>query len=404
MIDTNYLLEFIRLNPALEVGIVILACIAVYLIARYVIARGLVHLSKRTVTTFDDILWKHINPKRLSWLAPLTLIYFMAYLWPENQVFIERTALFVMLWIGVFFLNNLLDALNQIYEGSPNFSGVSIQGYLDIVKIGIFVTGLILSYSILSGQSPIILLGGLTAATAILLLIFRDTLLSIVASVQIVINDLVKEGDWLEVPSYNADGDVVNIGLHTIKVQNFDKTISVIPTHKMLEVSYRNWRGMEESGGRRIKRAINVDISTIQFCDREMIERFKKVDILQEHLEERLNEIESYIDEKGESMDFPLDGPHITNLSAYHEYIYAYLWAHPKIHKEKMTLLVRQLASSPIGIPLEVYAFTTTVDWLEYEAIQADIFGHLLAAAPYFGLHVFQNPTDYAFSSLAKNT
>jgi miniconductance mechanosensitive channel len=292
----------------------------------------------------------------------------------------------------------LLDALNIVYESSTSYRGVSIQGYLDIAKLLIILTGIILSISLFSGQSPVALLTGLGALTAILLLVFRDTILALVASIQINANDLVKEGDWIEVPSYEADGDVINMTLHTIKIQNWDKTISVIPTHKIMEVAYKNWRGMQESGGRRIKRAIHLDLASIRFCNEEMLARFRKVDILRAYLEERLAEIEQERIQKGIEIDSPLDSRQLTNLGTYRAYIEAYLRAHPEIHQEGMTFLIRQLAPGPTGVPLEIYVFTKTTEWIEYERIQADIFDHLLAAVPVFDLRVFQEPTGMDFA------
>ena len=317
---------------------------------------------------------------------------------PVSQIWVEKGALFLILWVTVLTLNGLLDALNVVYESSSSYKGVSIQGYLDIVKLLVLLAAIILSVSLFSGQSPLALLTGLGALTAILLLVFRDTILSFVASLQISTNDLVKEGDWIEVPSYEADGDVINMTLHTIKVQNWDKTISVIPTHKIMEVAYKNWRGMQESGGRRIKRAIYIDLGSIRFCDDEMLLRFRKVDILRDYLDQRLDEIERERTQMGIEIDSPLDSRQLTNLGTYRAYIEAYLRNSPKIHQEGMTFLVRQLAPGPTGVPLEIYVFTRTTEWIAYERIQADIFDHLLAAASVFDLRVFQEPTGRDFS------
>jgi miniconductance mechanosensitive channel len=303
----------------------------------------------------------------------------------------------LILWVSILTLNALMDALNALYEGSSQFRGVSIQGYLDVIKIVVLIAGVILSVSLFTGQSPVALLTGLGALTAVLLLVFRDTILSFVASVQINANDLIKEGDWIEVPGYEADGDVINMTLHTITVQNWDKTISVIPTHKITEVAYKNWRGMQESGGRRIKRSIYLDQGSIRFCDQEMLDRFHRVDILADYLDRKLNEIGEENRRKGIEMDSPLDGRQLTNLGTFRAYIEAYLRHHPGIHQEGMTFLVRQLAPGPKGLPLEIYVFAKTTEWVAYEKIQADIFDHLLASVPLFDLRVFQEPTGMDF-------
>lgn len=397
MIDLNILQAWIQENPVYALIALLLASLLTFLVARGILARGLTYLASQSRNKIDDILVQKLRPFRVAWLAPLTIIYLFADLVPEYQVVIEKGALFLILWVSILTVNALMDALNAVYESSSKFKGVSIQGYLDIVKIVFMIAGVILSVSLFSGQSPVALLTGLGALTAVLLLVFRDTILSFVASVQINANDLIKEGDWIEVPSYEADGDVINMTLHTITVQNWDKTISVIPTHKITEVAYKNWRGMQESGGRRIKRSIYIDLGSIRFCDEEMLARFHKVDILQGYLDRKLTEIQAENQGKGISMDSPLDGRQLTNLGTFRAYIEAYLRHHPGIHQEGMTFLVRQLAPGPKGVPLEIYVFTKTTEWVAYEKIQADIFDHLLASVPLFDLRVFQEPTGMDF-------
>jgi miniconductance mechanosensitive channel len=399
MTDLDSLQLWIQQNPFLALGALFLASLLTFWLARGVLARGLTYLASRSENKIDDILVQKLRPFRIAWLAPVIIIYLFADLAPEFQTVIEKAALFLILWISILTLNALMDALNAVYESSTRFSGVSIQGYLDIVKIVVLIAGVILSVSLFTGQSPVALLTGLGALTAVLLLVFRDTILSFVASVQINAHDLIKEGDWIEVPSFNADGDVTNMTLHTITVQNWDKTISVIPTHKITEVAYKNWRGMQESGGRRIKRSIFIDLGSIRFCDAEMLERFRKVDILQDYLDQKLKEIETENKSKGIEMDSALDGRQLTNLGTFRAYIEEYLHNHPHIHQEGMTFLVRQLAPGPKGVPLEIYVFTKTTEWVAYEKIQADIFDHLLAAVPLFDLRVFQEPTGMDFKA-----
>jgi len=381
-----------------SVAALVLSLVA-FLIARLIIARGLVALARRTRTQIDDIVLKALRPYRIAWLVPLVMLYALADLTGEYQPWVEKGLLFLILWIVAVTVNALLDAVNLIYESSASFRGASIQGYLDIVKIVILIGAIILSVSLFTGQSPTVLLTGLGALTAVLLLIFHDTILSFVASVQISTQDLIKEGDWIEVPSYEADGDVVNMTLHTIKIQNWDKTISVIPTHKINEVAYKNWRGMQESGGRRIKRAIYLDLGSIRFCDPEMLERFRKVDILRPYLDQRTAEIELENREKGIEIDSPLDGRQLTNIGTFRAYVEAYLHHHKDIHQQGLDFLVRQLEPGPTGVPIEVYAFTKTTAWADYERIQADIFDHLLASVEVFDLRVFQEPTGRDFST-----
>ncbi|MFC2046284.1 mechanosensitive ion channel family protein [Chloroflexota bacterium] len=392
-------------NPVLAPWVVgavtIVLSVVVFLIARLIVARGLVYLSKRTESKYDDIVVEELRPFRFAWIAPLLLIYFFAGLLPQGAELIRNIMLFLILWLGVFTVNSLLNAVNAIYEASDLYRGDSIQVYIDLGKIVMILVGIILSISMFTGQSPLGLLTGLGAMMAVLLLIFRDTILSFVAGMQIQSNDLVNEGDWLEVPSYSADGDVLNISLHSVKVQNFDKTISVIPTYKLVEVPFKNWRGMQEAGGRRIKRAIHLDVTSIKFCDREMIERLGRIDLVKGYIATKLAAFEEGHGVGSAGPESSVDARQFTNLDAFRAYVTNYLKSRPDLYHEGMTLLVRQLAPGPSGMPLEVYVFTKTVNWIEYEDIQADIFSHIVAVVPQFDLHIFQEPAGADFRAMA---
>ncbi|UYN89069.1 MAG: mechanosensitive ion channel [Anaerolineales bacterium] len=382
MITINSIRLWMEANESIAPWVVLGAVLFSFIIARYVVGRGLTWLARSTKNQWDDVLVKHMRPNRLSWVAPLAVIYAFAYLWPQFARSLQSVSLFIILWILVLTLNALLSAANIIYESRANYSGVAIQGYLDLGKILVIGVGIILSISVFTGRSPLLLLGGLGALTAILLLIFQDTILGLVASVQIAANDLVKEGDWIEVPAFNADGDVTNMSLHTVKIQNFDKTFTVIPTHKLLEVSFKNWRGMSQSGGRRVKRSISLDIQSVRFCNEKEMARLKQMELLK---------------------DFFTNKPsQLTNVSVFMAYVDGYLRQRPDVKKDQ-TIMVRQLDPGPTGLPIEIYIFTTTTAWEAYEAIQASIFDHLLAVAPEFGLRVFQNPTGADFSSFGSS-
>ncbi len=377
-----------------------LSLVLILFIARNIIARGIVSISQRTKTKVDDVLVKHIKPLRAAWFAPFIALYLGASLIPEYQNDIEIGALFGLLWLGTITISSLLNAANEIYESRPNYKGVSIQGYLEIVRILLFLVAIILSVSLFSGESPVVLLTGLGALTAVLLLVFQNTILSLVASVQINSMDLINEGDWIEVPEFGADGDVVDISLHTIKVQNFDMTFAVIPTHKIMETAYRNWRGMEEAGGRRIERSILIDMTSMRFCDEDMLERLSKIDLICEYVTERMRKIKDYQQQHADHYDSPLDGPQVTNTEIFRYYIEAYLRNRDDIHQDGLPFLVRNLAPTHTGLPVELYLFTRTTVWEEYEAIQSEIFDHLLAAAGHFSLCVFQEPTGMDFQLL----
>jgi len=269
---------------------------------------------------------------------------------------------------------------------------------LDIGKLLFLMVGIILSISLFTGESPVLLLSGLGALSAVLLLVFQDTILALVASAQIAINDLVKEGDWLEVPSYDADGEVTNMSLNSIKIQNWDNTFTVIPTHKLMETSYKNWRGMSQSGGRRIKRSLYLDIQSIHFCTPEDLEHLRQIPLLKDFIERR-----GWEPKGGEPVAAIKITPRLTNVAAFTAYVDAYLRQRPDLRKD-MTILVYQLDPGPTGLPIEIYAYSNTIEWEPFEAVQANIFDHLLATIPEFGLRVFQQPSGRDFTALTDQT
>lgn len=389
-------------TPYVLGGLAIVLSFVTFLVARFIVARGLFWLSSRTENKYDDIIVKSLRPFRFAWIAPLLIIYFLARLLPDTADIIRQVALFLIMWLVIITLNRLLNAVNIIYEASPLYKGEPIQGYLDLLKILILAGGLILTVSLFTGQPPVVLLGGLGAAMAVLLLIFHDTLLSFVASIRIQSNDLIMEGDWLEVPSYGADGTVLNMALHAVTIQNWDKSLTMIPTHRLLEAPFKNWRGMEESGARRIKRSIHVDVNSVRFCDEGMLERVKRIELIEPFVDTRLAELERWNREHNATADNPVEGRQLTNIGVFVAYVDAYLRTRDELHQEGMTLMARQLEPGPRGLPVEVVAFTKTTASAEYEAIQGDIFDHLLATLPEFGLRVFQEPTGLDFQLVAQ--
>ncbi len=401
--DVTIIESWIGENPLPALGIALGAFIVISLLARLIFGRGLTYIASITKNKWDDIIIAKMKPLRASLLVPFIVIYLLSYLSPQYKIIIEKVALFFIIWIAALTINGLLGAVNMVYEKSSAFKGVSIQGYLDLLKIFILAVSLILTISVISGRSPVLLLSGLGAITALLLFVFQDTISSFIASIQISLNDLVKEGDWLEVPTYDADGVVTNVSLYMIRIKNWDNTTTVIPTSKLIDASYRNWRGMQESGGRRIKRAINLDLTTINFCTPEMIERYGKIELIADFIAGRRKEILAYHN-GGKITGVPLNGPQITNVEVFRAYVENYLRKQTHIHtKDKdMSFLVHELEPSPTGLPLEVYAFTKTTDWEKYEHIQGEIFDHLLAVAHYFDLRVFQEPAGTDFMRVLK--
>lgn len=289
-------------------------------------------------------------------------------------------------------ISALLSLVNDLYQRRPDAAYRPIKGYLQVVKIAVFAIATILIISTLMDRSPLILLSGLGAMAAVLMLVFQDTLLSLVASVQITSSDMVRVGDWIEMPQLNADGDVIDIALHTVKVQNWDKTITTIPTKRLISESFKNWRGMQESGGRRIKRSLYLDQNSVRFLGEEDVERLGRFALLAEYLDGKQREISQWNSARADGRNDPVNCRRLTNLGTFRAYVERYLRQHPGIH-QGMTLLVRQLSPGGEGLPLEIYAFTNTTAWADYEAIQSDVFDHLLAILPEFGLRVFQAPS-----------
>lgn len=311
---------------------------------------------------------------------------------PELLVAVVRNVCvaFIILTVALA-ISAALDMVNEGYQRRPDAHNKPIKGYLQLLKIVVFVIAAVLIVAALIDRSPVILLSGLGAMMAVLILVFQDTLLSLVASMTISSNDMVRVGDWIEMPSQNADGDVIDIALHTVKVQNWDKTISTIPTKKLISDSFKNWRGMSESGGRRIKRALYLDQNSVRFLEPDERRRLRRFSLLDGYLAGKEDELARWNAQLAERGKEPVNTRRVTNLGTFRAYVQQYLRAHPDIHQQ-MTLLVRQLQPTPAGLPLEIYCFTSTVEWGRYENIQSDIFDHLLAILPEFGLHVFQQP------------
>ena len=383
----------------LGVAAVLLAAWAIHLALRRFLIRGIDRLVRRSSVSWDDALQEARVFERMVLVVPVIIIWQGMVLIPEIPDslvdFLQRLAVSTILLVGMLTLNSFLAALNVIYSRSAGEELSSIKGYLEIAQIMVVIVAGILILAVLLDRSPMVFLGGLGAMTAVLLVVFRDTLLGLVASLQIAANDMVRIGDWIEMPTAGADGDVIDIALHTMKVQNFDKTVVTIPTYKLIQESFKNWRGMSESGGRRIKRSLWFDVNTVRFLSPAEEEQLGKYLLLRAYIEEKRNAITSYNQEPGRDPKIMADIRRLTNIGTLRAYIDSYLRNHPSI-RDDMTLMVRQLQPASDGIPLEIYCFTTTTEWAEYEGIQADIFDHILAMTSEFGLRIFQNESDYA--------
>ena len=369
--------------------------LGVYIALRLFVFPTIKKLASKTSTYLDDLFLDKKFLNRFSYVIVFVVFNFLQSAEQFNLSFLE-SEIFTRLLDALFSLEvgltvlELLTVLNKLSESVESLKNKPIKGYVQIVKIIVTSFIAIIIFAIVTGQSVAYYISGLGALTAVLLLIFQDTILSFVASVQIGQNDIIKIGDWIEVPEFGADGDVVDIALHTVKVQNWDKTITTIPTSKIVNTSVKNWRAMSEYGGRRIKRSLLIDISSIKFLNKNEIEELVKLAPLKKYITSKIEEVDQYNSSIAES-DNSQEIRRLTNIGTYRAYVENYLKQNSNLNTDTMTFLVRQLPSSPEGVPIEIYTFTNTTEWVKYEQIQSDIFDHLFAILPKFGLRVYQN-------------
>ena len=399
-IISNIISSFNNLMDSNLMFACLVICLSIfsYLITKFILSNIVSRFFRKTSTQIDDMLIDNGFLNRLSYTVPLIIIYTMVEYKFGDIDLISRIIYASFSIIGISVIHSVLTTVNEIYSKSKFSDRLNIKSYVQIVRLIVTLFGIVIVIAFLSNQSPWYLLSGLGALTAVLMLIFKDTILSFVSSIQITSSDLFKVGDWVEAPQFGADGDVVDIALHTIRIQNWDKTITTIPTHKLIDSSFKNWRGMSESGGRRIKRSINIDLNSVKFCDSEMIEKYKKINILSDYIDSKKSEIDDYNKSK-EISNSILNGRALTNIGTYRAYIQNYLRSNSNIHPD-MTFLVRQLSPGDNGVPLEVYVFSNNTNWVEYESIQSDIFDHLIASVKEFDLVLFQNPTGNDFKKI----
>ena len=401
----EHLTPYLPVNPLMQslsiLGILGIVSLGAYWITEKVILTLLTRMFRKTRTQLDDILVNRNIFNRLSYMVPALIFYNFAYAAPQFTIMIQRASLTLMAIAGLLVINSFINALRDIYKQTKYHERLDINSYLQITKLIINILGSVVIVGIIINKDTTLLLSGLGAMTAVVMLIFKDTILSLIASLQISSNDLFKVGDWVEAPQFSADGDVVDIGLHAVKIQNWDKTISVIPTHKLIDSTFKNWRGMSESGGRRIKRSLSIDMNSISLCNAETLDRFRKFELIREYVNLKQKEVVEHNKTNNIDSSELINGRCLTNIGTFRAYIEAYLRSNSQIHKD-MTFLVRQLEPTPQGLPIQIYVFTNDTDWVRYEGIQGDIFDHLLAVIPEFGLRLFQSPTGKDFGKLIK--
>ncbi|MEW9616224.1 mechanosensitive ion channel family protein [Shinella sp. S4-D37] len=401
--------NFANIHPILTTGMALLVLAFAALFANYVVKALLVRALNRVLafTAYgrDPELRRHGLIERLANIMPALVISAGIALVPNLPAFVvvvvrNVSSAFMILTVAMA-ISAALNIVDTIYHRRPDARLKPIKGYIQVFKIAVYVIAALLMIATLIDRSPLILLSGLGAMAAVLILVFQDTLLSLVAGIQISSTDMVRVGDWIEMPGQNADGDIVEIALHTVKVQNFDKTVTTIPIRKLVTEPVKNWRGMQESGGRRIKRALHLDQTSIRFLTADEEQNLSRLDRLETYLRHKQEELAEWNGKLGERARIPANTRRATNIGTFRAYVENYLRSHPGVH-QGMTIMVRQLPPEPEGLPLEIYCFTNTTAWAVYEGIQSDIFDHLLAILPEFGLRVFQNPTGSDLQALSK--
>lgn len=389
---------------ALGAALLIVAYLS-FRLTREVLVRLVNPLLDRTRIVWDDALKNRRFFWRLSYAVPVIILQagipLLPALAPVSALWLQRLLSIGMAVVVVRALSALVSAFGDVYETRPNAAQRPIKGYLQVIVLIAYLLTAVIVVAIVIDRDPLLILSGIGAASAVLLLIFRDTLLSLVAGMTITNNDLIRVGDWIEMPQFNADGDVVDIALNTVTVQNWDKTFTVIPTHQFLGNSFKNWRGMQNSGGRRIKRSLLIDMATVRFMTDEDVENLSRFALLRPYFEEKREDIARWTAEHQEALTDPVNSRRLTNLGTFRAYIARYLRARPDIAHD-MTFLVRHLAPTPEGLPIEIYVFVADVRWAVYEGVQADVFDHLLAIMPEFGLAVYQGPSGADLRSLSR--
>lgn len=383
--------------PPSLISALILAAAVLFLIALTHLLRMAHRLADRTENMWDNLIFHRGIPRALAALAAGVTVHILTRIWlgPQFPLWDQAMRTIARLWTigaGVMLVNALLDTIHYLYQRLSFARQVPILAFIQVAKLVVFLVALIMAISVLMNRSPTLLVSGLGAMTAILMLVFKDPILGFVAGIQLSANRMLAVGDWLEMPRYQADGDVIEITLTTVKVQNWDRTITTIPTYALISESFKNWRGMSEAGGRRIKRSIYIDMTSVHFLQADEFKRLRKLQLITAYIENKKKEVEADNLAKGIDPGSPANGRNLTNLGTFRAYMLTYLRSHAKIRQD-MTLLVRQLQPTEHGIPIEIYCFSADTAWANYEAIQADLFDHILAVVPEFGLCVYQQPS-----------
>ena len=383
-------------------ALILLLAFVVDAICRKVLLKVIARIVKQTKATWDDILFDHSVMVHLSRMVAPVIIYLcipIAFAGSTAMAFVQRLCLIYIIVTFLSFVNSFLKAAYTVYSEMESLRGRPLKGLLQTLQVLLWFIGGIVVVSALIGQSPLTLLAGLGASAAILMLVFKDSIMGFVSGVQLSANDMLKVGDWITMPKYGANGYVIEVTLNTVKVRNFDNTITTIPPYLLVSDSFQNWRGMRESGGRRVKRSINIDMTSVRFCTPEMLEKYRKVNLLKDYIDQTEEVVRVYNEENHIDNEVLVNGRRQTNLGVFRAYLTAYLKSLPVVNTE-LNCMVRHLQPTDHGLPVELYFFSNVKDWIPYEAVQADVFDHVLAIIPEFDLRVFQSPSGADFERL----
>lgn len=382
------------------IGVLLLlsVCWLSFYIAKHQVLSVVYKIVSRSKNKTDDLLFTHQVFDRVAWLIPGSLMLLLAPFFLSNHSEVEIViVIFARVAITLQFarsLSALLNVTNSLFQEKSKDRYLPLNATIQLLKLAIYLVSIIIAISTVIDRSPLYILSGLGALTAVLLLVFQDTIKGLVASVQISANRMLTPGDWIEMPQYGADGSVQEIGLNTVKVKNWDNTVTTIPTYALISESFKNWRGMSTSGGRRIKRSISIDLTTIKFCNQDLLEKLAELKLLKNYLASKNQQLREYHQQSDLADDNDPNKRHLTNIGTFRAYITEYLKQHPNVHPQ-MTCMVRLLEPSPTGIEMELYFFSNDTNWVNFELIQSDIFDHLLAIVPLFELRVFQSPSGF---------
>ena len=387
-------------------ALVLVLAFAADFICRKVLLRAIARLVQKTKATWDDILFDRRVMVYLSHMVAPVVIYLLlpvAFAQTDSVTlnFIRRLCFIYIIFSFLFFINAFLKAAYTVYSAKESMRDRPLKGLLQTLQVSLWLIGIIVIVAELLGKSPYSLLAGLGASAAVLMLVFKDSIMGFVSGVQLSANDMLKGGDWITMPKYGADGTVIEVTLNTVKVRNWDNTITTIPPYLLVSDSFQNWRGMRESGGRRVKRSINIDMTSVRFCTPEMLEKYRKIQLLKDYIDRTEAVVEAYNAENGIDNEVLVNGRRQTNLGVFRAYLTAYLKSLPVVNKE-LNCMVRHLQPTDHGLPVELYFFSTIKDWIPYEGVQADVFDHVLAIIPEFGLRVFQSPSGADLQRLAE--